>query len=339
MIQLDTHKKSIADITRNHVFAPEYRPMPDYTMFPQHIQDIIRTFYETMKDRGLSVNYVKTQMFHLRRCLVTLQDAGLEIDPKKMTLKEIQYLRDYALTDLSLTSIHEYIRSIQKLARFCGNPTIPDVAFPSIGMLDDNMWLTSEQARTLLDAPLDVMTKTVVMLELCMGLRKCEVIRLTVDNLSDDRLYVRGKGRGGGKYRTIPYSIGVKEQLEKALEHREEVIAWKRRINPDITVPNNLFLAEDTNTKALHAYTEDGSAFDARFMSRLEGILNINVTNHMLRRTFARQLWSSGTDILVISAILGHENTRTTIKYIGVNAVEMSMALKAMDWSINACAQ
>lgn len=337
MEKLMTHKKTVAEITRNHSFTPEYSPMPDYTMFPKLVQEQARMYRESMMSRGYSVSYVRIQMYQLRSCLRYLMDANLETDPMKIGMDELHYLREVALKDLAVTSIHAYILSVEKYVRFHSDRELPFMIFPDTSLIDDSRWLTSEQARRLMTLDMDVMSKTYLVLTLGMGLRKCEVIRLTVDNISDTCIYVRGKGTGGGKYRAVPYCAGARDQLMLAVEYRQKIIDRKLKICPTSEIPPNLFLADDNNHPEIHPFLELGGGFDARFVKKISKIAGYEITNHMLRRTFARQLWCSGVDLLIIASILGHNETTTTKKYIGINTNEMTIAMNTMDWSINAC--
>lgn len=44
------------------------------------------------------------------------------------------------------------------------------------------------------------------------------------------------------------------------------------------------------------------------------------VSPHMLRRTFATELYVRGVDILTIQRLLGHSDPRTTLRYIAASS-------------------
>ncbi len=50
-------------------------------------------------------------------------------------------------------------------------------------------------------------------------------------------------------------------------------------------------------------------------------------TNHTLRRTFGRTCWLSGVPLETIKELLGHEDTKTTIIYLGLNMDDRSGAM------------
>ena len=49
---------------------------------------------------------------------------------------------------------------------------------------------------------------------------------------------------------------------------------------------------------------------------------------HTFRRSGARFLWEDGIPVETISAILGHSDTKTTMRYIGVDVHHMAAALE-----------
>lgn len=58
--------------------------------------------------------------------------------------------------------------------------------------------------------------------------------------------------------------------------------------------------------------------------------LEMDFSNHTLRRTFGRNLYYAGTPIETISKLYDHEDIQTALRYIGVNLDDMSDALDKM---------
>ena len=56
----------------------------------------------------------------------------------------------------------------------------------------------------------------------------------------------------------------------------------------------------------------------------------IRFTNIALRRTFGRTLWLAGVPIETIKDLLGHEDTKTTIQYLGINMDDKSGAMNQL---------
>lgn len=53
-------------------------------------------------------------------------------------------------------------------------------------------------------------------------------------------------------------------------------------------------------------------------------------SNHTLRRTFGRRLYRAKIPIETISKLYGHDDTQTTIRYLGINLDDMGSALAKM---------
>ena len=73
---------------------------------------------------------------------------------------------------------------------------------------------------------------------------------------------------------------------------------------------------------------------DDRIMSPAFEEAGVRVTwnlNHALRRTFGRTLWSEGVPLEVVSDLLGHRDTKTTIRYLALRRDDMVSAMRVLD--------
>ncbi|MFA6870363.1 MAG: tyrosine-type recombinase/integrase, partial [Methanomethylophilus sp.] len=59
----------------------------------------------------------------------------------------------------------------------------------------------------------------------------------------------------------------------------------------------------------------------------------VQFANHTLRRTFGRTLWLAKTRVETIASILGHEDLRTTVKYLGIKLDDQRDALEKLSYS------
>lgn len=186
-------------------------------------------------------------------------------------------------------------------------------------------WLSHDQAQELLDLwkmPVDDM---IVTLELLHGLRRIEVIRIrTTDiHLDDGYIEVRGKGRAGGKLRSIPMHPDFARAYGRWMEERDKMCLDV----DDASVDNLLVYARNGK---LHQYEEiKGRAIDDH-IRQLSERTGIEFSNHTLRRTFGRELYRSGVDITVIATIFGHSSTTQTLKYLGLELDDMAKAMEIM---------
>ena len=72
-------------------------------------------------------------------------------------------------------------------------------------------------------------------------------------------------------------------------------------------------------------------AIDNRIKA-ISDLTGVPFSNHTLRRTFGRTLFYSGVKVEDIAAILGHKDTKTTLKYLGLDKVDHSDHMNMLDF-------
>jgi len=185
---------------------------------------------------------------------------------------------------------------------------------------EDHLRLTPDQAAALMGAPrtstiIGLRDTAIISLLLCTGLREAELCALDVPDLQRrlggaPALHVR-RGKGA-KERLVPYGA----------------LDWVLKI-----VARWLFHAGITEGPVFRGFYKNKRVRLERLAVRtVNKILDhypiligdeMRVVNpHDLRRTYARQLYESGVDLLAIRDNLGHSDSRTTLKYIGAMDVE-----------------
>ncbi|MDW5564207.1 MAG: site-specific integrase [Methanomassiliicoccus sp.] len=187
--------------------------------------------------------------------------------------------------------------------------------------------LSPSQALSILDAA-QGLERLVIHLELNLGLRRVEVLRLKPGSFKVAYLSVQGKGRGGGKWRMVPYRPDTLAELKAYQQLREEEIARAREKNPAVKVPDALLIYERGGR--LHAYQK--TALD-KLVKGVAARTGIPFSNHTLRRTYGRTLWEANKrfpgmcPIETIAELMGHRDVRTTVLYLGINLADMADAM------------
>lgn len=265
----------------------------------------------------------------VRKCTELLKAQGMNTHPMSVKAREVDYLKDVAFEHLAIRTKRWYLCMYNQYLLYYDNMTMQKMglSWPHDKRVHVD-WLAPEEARTLVTYPMYLDEQMAIHLELCMGLRRVEVIRLKVCNIYKDHIDVRGKGRYGGKWRSVPYSNSLPEILERFLKKRNALIREVKAVNPNVVVPGELFIYRKGN--ALFSYKEKGSGFDAKFIHPVRDELGFHFSNHTLRRTFGRTLWKNGVEIEKIAEIMGHESIDVTMKYIGVNMDDMQGAMQQL---------
>lgn len=158
-----------------------------------------------------------------------------------------------------------------------------------------------------------VRNAAVVATMLFAGLRKSEVLRLSVSAVDFEARIIRviaGKGRHGGKPRTVPMTA----QLEAVLR------AYKA-FREDGETPASAFFLGTLGKKELSDMTL------RRLFIRVSRVTGIRVSPHMLRHTFCTLLSKFGVPDRLAREAMGHADERTLRRYQHVYEGEVAEAM------------
>lgn len=185
---------------------------------------------------------------------------------------------------------------------------------------DRHLPLTLERQEALdflsvIDNPRD---RAIVLVMLYMGLRISEVVRLNVDDITEqtDGITFRGKG---GKERYVPIHPSV----------RSAIAAYKplrpKGVRDELGEP--LFVSRHRrriDPRTVRHFIKEY----ARRASLLDNSKRQRMSPHKLRHTFATLLLQGDVDIRHIQELLGHENLATTEIYTRVNRQDLRKAVE-----------
>jgi len=145
------------------------------------------------------------------------------------------------------------------------------------------------------------------------GMRRAELIGITLDVLDVDRSVVTVLGKGS-KERTVPLGNPALEACLKYTGERSKILS---------------------NNEAVSEYlfiNRSGKQLSVRSVNRIVhqyGLkAGLRVTPHMLRHSFATHLLDNGADIRAIQEMLGHEALSTTQQYTHITAGRLKEAYK-----------
>lgn len=270
----------------------------------------------------------------IRAVLNIMDGRGMVTHPKKVDGKEVGDLMDYlAESGYAIQTRKGYLSTLRKYCLAFGNPTVQE--WPRIRFPHDNRpnvdWLSTDQAHTLLTMEKTPLQTIVIHLELCLGLRHVEVIRLKCADihLTNETLDVLGKGSEGGKPRTIPFTKGTKTALGIWMDEREHLCAVCQSRHPKtFREPEEFIVWEKAGV--LSPYSETGYGLDKVVTIPMSKSCGFHFSNHTLRRTFGRALFRKNVPVPTIARILGHESTDVTLKYIGVDLDDMRSAMEVL---------
>lgn len=170
------------------------------------------------------------------------------------------------------------------------------------------LWNKADKKRTFIDESiLDAALREsaprerlIILLGAKMGLRCVEISRITMSDLSDERLLIRGKGHQEGKI----VSAIIPPSVKKAIEE------W---------IPIRAGFANGSSNALILTIKGTGISPGSiqEIFCDLSERIGVKITPHSLRRLFAMTLYRKhDVDLLDVSRLMRHESISTTQLYI-----------------------
>ena len=278
------------------------------------IDKYIKDYLEYIKyERRLSENTYNSYKLDLDKYFLYLNELGIN-SIKKITKdiikKYFSELKDNGLSDKSLA---RKLTTIKNFHSFLYNHEYIDTDV-SVSIERPKLRKTLPKVLTIdeVDRLLDVETVTVfdyrdkAMLELmyATGLRVSELLNLTLNDIDLENCIIRCVGKGS-KERMIPIGEYVLSSMNNYLERRPKLYIMKR--------DEHLFLNN-------HGKGLSRSSFFKMIKKRLKICnINVDVSPHTLRHSFATHMIEYGSDLRVVQELLGHSDISTTRIYTHIS--------------------
>ncbi len=268
-----------------------------------------------------------------------VKDNGYSDNPRQYDEETIEFLLGlWKERDLAVSTKDWYLHILNRYLRCFDNNVIEEMGIDFGQDIRPNVnWLSDEEAEQLMKMEKTPLEEVVIHLELCLGLRVAEVCRLRlVDIHFDDdphKCYVsvRGKGKGDGKWRSVPFHPDSRVVFERWIAKRNDIIEKIHTYDPTWEVPEQLLIwGHYENRPTGGYYTERSHSLDRAVIHKVRDRAGFDFSNHTLRRTFGRTLYRAGIPIETISKLYGHDDTQTTIRYLGIDLDDMGSALAKM---------
>jgi len=289
------------------------------------------------KSKKVKEETVRKYANELYRINSTLRENGMETNPRRISEDDVRFVIE-KWSNLKIGTKDWYLEIFNRYLKYFKNDVIKEMnIFFGHDERPNADWLSDEEYVTLLNADLSPLEEIVIHLELFLGLRVSEVTKLRVCDIHFDNdpkkqyISVLGKGRGEGKWRQIRFHPESRRVFERWLEKRKEIVDKVKRYDRSWVVPDNVLLWCHYNEKPKAGfYTEQGHSIDRAVIHTVRERYGMHFGNHTLRRTFGRKLYHAGVPIETISAMYGHEDIATTIRYLGIGLDDMGDAFDRM---------
>lgn len=262
-------------------------------------QPALQRFIETLQLKGYSPNTISTYRNEFAQLLYILKD--------KMVVDDLdsERLRGYFLycintLKLSENTLHSRINAIkfyfeQVLRREKFFFEIPRPKKPSILPKVIN----AQDIKKIFEVTTNLKHNT--MLKLCygMGLRVSEIVNLKITDIDSKNMQVFIESGKGKKDRYVNLPLSILEQLRiYFLEYKPKKYLFEGQHGDMYSTRSAQQVFKDALKKAK---------------------INKDVGIHGLRHSFATHLLEAGTDVTFIQQLLGHNDLKTTLRYIHVS--------------------
>ena len=268
-------------------------------------------FKNYMNYRRYSENTIKTYSDALEVFFRFFQNKKLE----SLTIEDIiQFNNDYILRkNLSSSYQNQVINAVKLFYRNRFNKTmaVDFIQRPRREKRLPNV-LSKEEVKSILEAPTNLKHRAMLSLIYACGLRRSELLNLTLTDILSNRNLLFIRQSKGKKDRVVPISnrlIDILREYYKAFKPK----AW-------------LFEGKFPNTK----YSEK-SLENVLKQSLTKTKISKKVSLHWLRHSYATHLLENGTDLRYIQELLGHSSSRTTEIYTHVSTLNLQQIRSPFD--------
>lgn len=153
--------------------------------------------------------------------------------------------------------------------------------------------------------------KAIISILVNAGLRVDEVSKLEIDHFDCVNKVVHVYHGKGDKYRVVPVGENTIKSVKVWLEFHPQ---------------NTRYLFPSTRSEKITVRAVE------HILKRYSKQLGIEITPHMLRHTFCKQLASKGVGLETIASLAGHNSIETTRIYVTPSVKELQKAVRSIEF-------
>ena len=264
-------------------------------------------FLAYLSAKGRKATTIRTYREALRTLKRTMDSMGYG-SMRSLTSDDAVAIKD-ALT-VSETSKKLYMTVLGRLTEVLTGANIVKEA--------DILWNRCEKRRLFISVAdfktmivsCDERERLVMMLGAYMGLRRCEMCSIRLDDIRGNVLRVKGKGHGEGKIVDVAIPRPVMTAMTAYLNVRGSESEW-------------LLLKRDGGRL--------GTGAIGAIVRRISRRCRVSMTAHSLRRLYATTLYEVGTDLDTIRRLMRHNSVETLVEcYLNANPVKKEVAIESL---------
>lgn len=269
-------------------------------------------------ERGYSDN---TAVGYKRDVLELSRFCGDAIEPGAITREVIIAFVGSLYSSNSSASVARKLSALRTFFRFLRREQVI-TADPVRGVVGPKLgqhipsFLTVDEVFALLEEPTSTdrycrRDRAIMEMLYATGMRVSELVGVNLEDLDREGEMVRVRGKGN-KERLTPFGRAAHEALEQYLPERETLIL--ARIQRGLEAERQALFVNGQGSRLSVRSVE-------RFLQSygLRAGIDVAVTPHGLRHSFATHLLEMGADLRIVQELLGHVSLRATQKYTHLN--------------------
>jgi integrase/recombinase XerD len=268
-------------------------------------------FKSYMHYRRYSPNTIKTYTETLEIFFRFFQNRALE----SLTIEDIiDFNNDYILKkNLSASYQNQVINAIKLFYRNRFNRAM-EVDFIQRPRREKRLpnVLSKKEIKAILEAPTNLKHRAMISLIYACGLRRSELLNLTLKDIHSDRNLLFIRQSKGKKDRVVPISMKLIAML------RDYYKAFK----PKTWLFEGQLAGEKYSERSIQLVLNQSVS---------KAKINKQVSLHWLRHSYATHLLESGTDLRYIQELLGHSSSKTTEIYTHVSTRNLQQIRSPFD--------
>jgi len=273
-------------------------------------------------EKGLSRNTIEAYQKDLSDYIEWLIKNNEIKRPSQITTNMIEnYIRSLKRKDFTNSSITRKISAIKSFHKFLlkEDEVDLDVASNLVTLKKESKLpkvLTIEEIEAILNiinADQELGQRNLALIELIYGsgLRVSELLALELGDIHLNEKYIKVSGKGA-KERIVPISDASRNAIRQYINDGRIKLSKKGS--------KSLFINNTGTTLSRQGFTKilKGIAVAAG--------INIDISPHVLRHSFATHLLDAGLDLRTLQALLGHEDITTTQIYTHISSKRLKQA-------------
>ena len=268
-------------------------------------------FKSYMHYRRYSPNTIKTYTESLEIFFRFFQNRALD----SLTIEDIiDFNNDYILKkNLSASYQNQVINAIKLFYRNRFNRAM-EVDFIQRPRREKRLpnVLSKKEIKAILEAPTNLKHRAMISLIYACGLRRSELLNLTLKDILSDRNLLFIRQSKGKKDRVVPISMKLIAML------RDYYKAFK----PKTWLFEGQLAGEKYSERSIQLVLNQSVS---------KAKINKQVSLHWLRHSYATHLLESGTDLRYIQELLGHSSSKTTEIYTHVSTRNLQQIRSPFD--------